>query len=159
GPVRRIRAARGIAVRGPRRPCRQCLRGNAVVRTRRPRRRHRRDAGASRPGRWRAPAALAGTRGSAAPGRRLRKHPAAAGIAGPQRRDAGQRGLNSTEESTMTFRNSIISALSVAIAMAMALPSSAQEWTPAAPTAAEQKNLDEARRKLDEAAKAYAELA
>ena len=59
----------------------------------------------------------------------------------------------------MTFRNPIISALSLAIAMAMALPASAQEWTPAAPTAAEQKTLDEARRKLDEAAKAYAELA
>src|SRR5690606_16609292 len=87
------------------------------------------------------------------------KHPAAAGIAGPQRRDARQRGLNSTEERPMKRATPALTALSLALAMATALPASAQDRTPAAPTAAEQKNLDEARRKLDEAAKAYAELA
>lgn len=52
----------------------------------------------------------------------------------------------------------VLAALSLAIAMATAFPAAAQDM-PAAPTAAERKALDEARRKLDEATKAYAELA
>src|SRR5690606_31421622 len=158
-PVRGIGAARGAAVGGARRPRRQCRRRDAVVRARCARRRPRRGTRARRSLRRRTTATVAGTRGNPAPGRRLRKHPAAAGIAGTQRRDAGQRGLNPTEERPMKPLTPALTALSLAIAMSMALPVSAQEWTPAAPTAAGQKALDEARRKLDEAAKAYAELA
>lgn len=59
----------------------------------------------------------------------------------------------------MKLSKPIVSAVSLAVALAMVSPASAQERAPAAPTTADQKALDEARRKLDEAAKAYAELA
>src|SRR5690606_22957926 len=139
-------------------PRRQCRRRDAVVRARCACRSPGRGTRARRSLRRRTTATVAGTRGNPAPGRRLRKHPALAGIAGTQRRDAGQRGLNPTEERPMKRATPVLAALSLAIAMATAFPAAAQDM-PATPTAAERKALDEARRKLDEATKAYAELA
>jgi hypothetical protein len=58
----------------------------------------------------------------------------------------------------MRYHTPTLGALSLAVAMAIAAPAPAQDWTEKAPTAAQQKELDAARAKLDVAARRYAEL-
>lgn len=58
----------------------------------------------------------------------------------------------------MNYRTPTLAALSLAVTLAIATPATAQQWTGAAPTAVQQKELDAARAKLDAAAKDFAEL-
>src|SRR5690606_12532826 len=159
GTAAGIGAARSAACRGPRRTRRERQRCAACRGVRGPGGRPRRRADRRGPQRRGARATVAGPRGRAATGGRLRRHPTPARRPGADRRPAGQPRLNFPRRDPTTIPTPRTTLLAVARALAMAGYAFAQDAPKAPDHDAQRKELEAARAQLEAAAERYRALA